>query len=185
METDLGRRISVVGNSGSGKSTFAVAMADALGLRRIELDGIFHQPGWTHLSTGAFRHAVRQALGAGDWVVDGNYSIVVQSVVWPAAETVVWLDYSRWIVTSRLVRRTVGRLRTGESICNGNVETWPNLWKREGVLRWSIRRYNSVARRYEDAMTDPGWSHLRFMRLTSPAEADAFLATLRQAVARG
>lgn len=185
METDLGRRISVVGNSGSGKSMFAVALADALGLRRIELDGIFHQPGWAHLSTGAFRHAVRQALGAGDWVVDGNYRIAVPSVVWPAAETVVWLDYSRRVVVSRMVRRTVVRSRTGESICNGNVETLSTLWRRSGVLRWSVQQHRRYKRRYGDAMADPAWSHLRFVRLRSPAEADAFLATLRQAVARG
>ena len=174
----MGRRISVVGNSGSGKSRFAAALADRLGLRLIELDGIFHQPGWSHLSIGGFRHRVRQEMGAGDWVVDGNYRHVVPSVVWPAADTVVWLDYSRPVVMSRMVRRTVVRARTGESICNGNVETISNLWRRDGVMRWSIKQHARYNHRYGTAQRDPAWSHLRFVRLTSPAQAEALLRSL-------
>jgi adenylate kinase family enzyme len=41
------RRVSVVGNSGSGKTTVARAISDRLGLPHLELDGIYHQPGWS------------------------------------------------------------------------------------------------------------------------------------------
>jgi cytidylate kinase len=42
-------RVVVVGNSGSGKTTFALRLAQALDLTHVELDSIYHQPGWTPL----------------------------------------------------------------------------------------------------------------------------------------
>jgi ABC-type glutathione transport system ATPase component len=40
------RRVSVVGTSGSGKSTLSRALAGALDADFLELDSVFHQPGW-------------------------------------------------------------------------------------------------------------------------------------------
>lgn len=173
----LGTRISVVGSSGAGKSMFAAALAARLGLRHVELDSIYHQPGWQALSTGAFLHRTRQALGAGAWVVDGNYSAIVDAVVWPRAETVVWLDYPFSVVAWRVIARTIRRSRTGEFICNGNVETLVGLWKRDGVVRWALEGHTRRRARYQAAAGDPRWSHLQFVRLASPADAEALLAS--------
>ena len=52
------RRISVVGNSGSGKTTVARAIAGALGVPHLELDAVFHQPDWQPLDTAEFRRIV-------------------------------------------------------------------------------------------------------------------------------
>jgi len=116
---EIGTRVSVVGNAGSGKSTFAAALAERLGLRHVELDAIFHQPGWTSLSAGAFRHRVRQAMGPGDWVVDGNYRTLLQSVVWDRADTVVFLDFPLSVIAPRIVWRTARRARTANGGCGG------------------------------------------------------------------
>ena len=43
------RRVSVVGNSGSGKSTLARELAASLGVPHLELDSVYHQPGWEPL----------------------------------------------------------------------------------------------------------------------------------------
>lgn len=48
------RRVAVVGNSGSGKSTFAAELARRLGVPWVELDAVFHQPGWTELDRRNF-----------------------------------------------------------------------------------------------------------------------------------
>jgi len=52
------RRVSVVGNSGSGKSTLARELAASLGVPHLELDGVFHQPGWQPLSADEFQWVV-------------------------------------------------------------------------------------------------------------------------------
>jgi adenylate kinase family enzyme len=168
------RRVAVVGNTGSGKTTFAAALAARLDVRHVELDQHYHLPGWAHLSSGAFRHRVRQALDGGGWVVDGNYGGALGGLVLDQADTVVWLDYPLTVTLPRLARRTVRRARTAEPICNGNVETWGNLVRNGGIVRWSLSAHRKYQRRYAGlAQTDP-----RFVRLRSPAEADAFLASL-------
>jgi adenylate kinase family enzyme len=85
------RRISVVGNSGSGKTTLAAAVAGALGVPHLELDSVFHQPGWEPLDKDVFRARVAEFAAADGWVIDGNYSSA-QDLVWQRADTVLWQD---------------------------------------------------------------------------------------------
>src|SRR6266571_7794353 len=80
------RRVSVVGSSGSGKSTLASELAARLHVPHVELDAIFHQPGWTPLPEEEFTAAVAAAVAADGWVVDGNYS-AVRPLVWARADT--------------------------------------------------------------------------------------------------
>ncbi len=69
-------RISVVGNTGSGKTTLAAELADMLGCPHIELDALHWGPDWTPQPVDIFRDRVRQATAGERWVVDGNYSRV-------------------------------------------------------------------------------------------------------------
>ena len=75
------RRFSVVGNSGSGKTTVARALAAAAGIPHLELDSVFHQPGWQPLDTAEFRKRVADFTSGQAWVVDGNYS-AVRDIAW-------------------------------------------------------------------------------------------------------
>ncbi|MFJ9388451.1 shikimate kinase [Nocardioides sp. NPDC101246] len=54
-------RVSVVGSSGSGKSTVARRLADILGVPYIELDSIHWQPGWVEEEQDVFVERVREA----------------------------------------------------------------------------------------------------------------------------
>ncbi len=107
-------RVSVVGNSGSGKTTLAAQIAAGLGVPHLELDAVFHQPGWTELPLEEFRAKVGEVVATERWVVDGNYT-AVQDLVWARADTVVWLDYPRLLVMRQIVGRTLRRLVTRQS----------------------------------------------------------------------
>lgn len=110
-------RVSVVGVPGSGKTRVGRQVAASLGVPFIELDSIFHQPGWVELPVDDFRKRVTEALPAPAWVVDGNYS-AVRDLVWQRADTVVWLDLPRRRVMSRIILRTVRRTLTRERLWN-------------------------------------------------------------------
>jgi adenylate kinase family enzyme len=171
------RRVSVVGNSGSGKSTAAVALSARLGVPCVELDSIFHQPGWTELPVDEFRARVAAAAAGDAWVIDGNYS-AVRDVVWARADTVVWIDLPRPVVMRRVVARTVGRAVRRQELWNGNREPWSNfltLDPERSIIMWAWTQHRRYRRRYEAAMADPAWAHLRFVRLRSPAEIRRFL----------
>ena len=102
-------RVAIVGGSGSGKSTLATRLADRLDAEHVELDALFHRPNWEPTPTPEFRVKVTAALDTDRWVVAGNYSTVMD-IVHGNADTIVWLDLPRWMVTLRVVRRSLGRV---------------------------------------------------------------------------
>ena len=161
-------------------------MAGALGAPHVELDSIYHQPGWTPLGDEEFRERVGEATARDRWVVDGNYS-VVHDIVWRSADTIVWLDLPYATVLSRTIRRTVRRTATREELWNGNREPFSNLWSlnpEKSIIAWAATRHGVYRRRYTEAEGDPRWAHLRFVRLRAQAEADGFLAGVTAATTK-
>jgi adenylate kinase family enzyme len=173
------RRISVVGTSGSGKSTVARELAQALELPLTELDALFWLPGWVERPREEFAAAVT-AVAAGDrWVIEGNYASRVQPLVWDRADTVVWLNLPRHTVMRQLVWRTVKRIVTRQELWDGNYERWENFFSRDpanSILVWAWTHYASDRARYSSAMTDPAHAHLEFIRLTSRRAARRLIA---------
>lgn len=166
------RRISVVGNSGSGKTTLARGLAEALGVPHLELDSVFHQPGWQELPDEEFRRRVAEFVAQPAWVVDGNYG-AVRDLVWQSADTVVWLDLTRARVMRRLLRRTLGRLVLRRQLWNGNRERWTNLWSRDperSILAWAWTQHAEYRDRYGAAMHEPANGHLRFVVVRNDRE---------------
>jgi adenylate kinase family enzyme len=172
------RRVSVVGNSGSGKSTLARELAARLGVPHLELDSVYHQPGWEPLPEDEFRRLVTAKTDEDGWVIDGNYS-AVRSIVWTCADTVVWLDPPRWTVMRRVAWRTVRRAVTQQELWNGNREPLSNFltWDPEqSVISWAWHNHAKYRSRYGAAAADPANAHLTFIRLTSRRDVARFLA---------
>ena len=181
------RRVSVVGTSGVGKSTVASALARVLGADFLELDSLQHQADWTPLPTPEFRARVALAAEGECWVIDGNYRRV-QDIVWARADTVVWLDLPRRTVMRRVIWRTLRRIGGRVELWNGNRERWRNFFtldKEESVIAWAWQTHASNRARYEAAIADPAYGHLRFVRLRSPAEVRRFLRSVSAEVVAG
>jgi adenylate kinase family enzyme len=178
------QRVSVIGISGTGKTTVGMAIAESLGIPFIELDGIHHQPGWTELPAEDFQARIEPIVAKDAWVLDGNYtSKGVQDLVWPRADTVVWLDLSRAEAMRRVIRRTIRRAATREELWNGNVEPWSNFFDprpERNIIAWTWTRHPTTREKYQNKIEDPAWSHLDFIRLTSQAEVNDFLTGLRK-----
>jgi adenylate kinase family enzyme len=168
----------VVGNSGSGKSTLARKLAATLGVPHLELDSVFHQPGWEPLPPDEFKQAVAARAAEDGWVIDGNYS-AVRPVVWARADTVVWLDLPRRTVMRQLTWRTVRRALTRQELWNGNREPVANFFRwdpEQSVISWAWHKHREYRDRYDAAAKDPANAHLTFIRLASRRHIDRFLA---------
>jgi adenylate kinase family enzyme len=174
----------VVGNSGSGKSRLARALADRLAVPYIELDAFMHQPGWQPRPDEEFLAEIENATAQPAWVVDGNYRrFVIEGPVWKRADTVVWLDLPRRTIMRQVIVRTVRRAVTREELWNGNREPLTNFTSLDplkNVIVWAWVKHDDFIERYASAMADPRWRHLRFIRLRSHANADLWLRSVSE-----
>jgi adenylate kinase family enzyme len=171
------RRISVVGNSGSGKTTLARKLAAALAIPHLELDSMFHQPGWQELDRELFRERVAAFTEAPGWVVDGNYS-AVRDIVWSRADTVIWVDPPRHRVMRQVIWRTLRRTVTRVELWNGNREPWQNLYRldpHESIIAWAWTSHHKYRERFARAQADPAFAHLTFIRLRTPVDSERLL----------
>jgi adenylate kinase family enzyme len=180
------QRVSVVGNSSAGKSTFAAELAKIIGGEHIELDSIFHQPGWTELPREEFRTQIVERMAASErWVADGNYSMVAD-LVRDQADTIVWLDLPKRYIRTRVVRRTFSRLINRTELWNGNRESVRNLFKadpNESIIMWAWTQHDVYTAKFEAAMADPRWRDKTWVRLKSPSAVAQFLAAANDGTA--
>jgi adenylate kinase family enzyme len=154
------------------------AIAARIGARCTELDSIFHQAGWQPLPKDEFIGRVSAIVAGETWVVDGNYS-AVRPHIWARADAVVWIDLPRHVVMRQIIWRTLRRISRREELWNGNRERWANFFSLdpyESVIAWAWHKHAEYRTRYEAAMADPAFAHIRFVRLRTRAECNGFVS---------
>ena len=100
----IGNRIIVLGCPGSGKSTFARALAARTGLSLIHLDSVWWRADGSHISRDEFDRALAELLAGEKWIMDGDYSRTYE-VRLRAADTVIFLDYPEDVCMAGIVGR--------------------------------------------------------------------------------
>lgn len=172
------KKINVIGTSGTGKSTFSGALAEKLGYEHIELDAIFWQDDWQETPDEEFFAALAEQLSQPTWVLDGNYTRTIP-IKWREADTVIWLHYGFFTVLFRAMKRAVTRIVSRKKLWGtNNVETLGKLFFKDSIVWWTIKTYGKRDHQYRAIMNDPAYAHIKFIELTSPKAASAFLETL-------
>jgi adenylate kinase family enzyme len=140
------RRVLVAGPSGAGKTTLAATTAAALGLTHVEVDALFHGPGWT--PRPSFVADVERLAAGEGWVTEWQYG-AVRDLLAARADLLVWLDLPRALVLHQVVRRTVVRRVRRQALWSGNLEPplWTVLTDREHIVRWSWATHAVAATR--------------------------------------
>ena len=167
-------RVLFYGVTGSGKSSAARAFARATGLPEFSADDdIGWLPGWQQRTVEDQRDLAAEIAARDRWVLDSAYG-VWRDVVLPRAELVVGLDYPRWLSLARLVRRSLRRAVTRESVCNGNRETFARLFIHDSIIRWHFRSFTRKRRVMRSLLSDPAMPPAVLFR--HPRQLDAWLA---------
>lgn len=170
------RRIVVLGVAGSGKSTTARRISEALGIPWHRMDEINWRPGWDMLPPAAQRPVAERVCAEDAWVLDALYSGWAE-VARPRIELYVGLDLPWRVSFGRLLRRTVARIRSGEPVCNGNRETWRRaLATTDSILLWHARTFARKRRTIREAAHRPDGPPV--LRFTRQGDLDAWIESL-------
>jgi adenylate kinase family enzyme len=113
-------RIVIVGNAGTGKSTFADRLGSKLNLPVIHLDAICWQPGWKRLPHDEFRARIAEAISGDAWITDGNFAELTFDLRLPRADALIWVEQPRFICFWRVIRRALrNHFRADENLAPG------------------------------------------------------------------
>ena len=108
------RRIAIIGSCGAGKSTLSKTLGTKLNLPVIHLDAYYWQPGWQENNSDRWLEIQQELIKGDRWIIDGNYGNTMNLRL-EAADTVIWLDFNRYLCLWRIVKRYLkysGRIRS-------------------------------------------------------------------------
>jgi len=170
------RRVAIIASaSGNGKTTLGRALATRLGVRFVELDALVHGPGWAETPDEELKAILAPILAEDGWVIDGNYTSKLGTLVLDAADTVVWLDLPTRVWLPRLVRRTWRRVKSHETLWNGNTESWRDaVWGRNSLFGYALTQQPRRRRQFPQR-----FAGLPVVRLRSPRDVERWMAEVQ------
>lgn len=171
------RRILVLGRTGSGKTTLARELALARGAPHVELDALYFEEGFATVSVPVLRQRTIAAIARDRWVTDGNKS-AVRDLVWPRADTVVWLDYPLVVCLWRLGKRALWRtsvIKAQAAEKNGRTSLPGQLVAAGRGVLTALRSHRGQRREYPLMFAEPQNRHLAVVRLRSPRATQQWL----------
>jgi adenylate kinase family enzyme len=179
-----GRRVVVVGTSGSGKSYVAQRLATVIGVPYVCNDAIIWRANWTPSPKPQRLNEFDIATRGDGWTFDGNLGSLKDPediMILERSDTLVWLDLPRLDVMRQLLVRTFIRSWKRQPLWHGNKEDWRHSFaSRDSVLLWAWTSFPQRKQQYAAIFADQRWSHLRRIRLRSRAAVDRWLTSLEQ-----
>ena len=106
-------RIYIIGNSGSGKSSLAKKLSQALKIKSYDLDDFYWLKKFTKKrDKQEVDKLVKRITREKKWVIEGVYSSCITCSL-DKADLIVWLDYPFGVIAWQLIKR---QIRRGEKL---------------------------------------------------------------------
>ena len=123
------KRVMLIGCCGAGKSTLGRSLSARTGLELIYLDQHYWRPAYQTPLPEEWAAQVAALAKQESWILDGNYTGTMDLRL-ARADTIIFLDRSRWLCLYRILRRTFRHYgRTRADMAAGCPErlNWPFL----------------------------------------------------------
>ncbi|MBE7050792.1 MAG: topology modulation protein [Ruminococcaceae bacterium] len=108
------KRILIIGNAGSGKTTFGIKLAQKTGIPLVHLDKIYWSGNWEHIEKNEFDNILQKELEKPEWIIDGNFNRTLPHRL-KYCDTVFYFDVPIitciWGVTKRILK-SYGKTRS-------------------------------------------------------------------------
>jgi len=115
-------KISVIGHSGSGKSSFAYKLAMHYGIEVTYLDKLKFKKHWKERNSEDLSKKIESIVNRQSWIIDGNYFKFSEDR-FLKADLIVYFDFNRLkCLYGAFIRRITYRNRTRRSMTEGNKE---------------------------------------------------------------
>ncbi|MBK22634.1 MAG: adenylate kinase [Halobacteriovorax sp.] len=174
------KKILVVGSSCTGKTSTARLIEKELGIPFTDMDDLFWKPNWGESSEEELRLKMTKATDAESWVMSGNFRRT-NDITWARADAIVWLNLPFPVVLRQAIYRTLKRILTKESICNGNRETFSKVFfSRSSILMWVFRTYPTMFERYKEVQKKPLYKTYKFFEFHDHYEVRNWINSLKE-----
>ena len=99
------KRIAIIGNAGSGKSTLTQKLHTITNLPVYYLDQYFWKPGWVRTDPDEYKKMHDAICDKDSWIIDGINLRVMEYRI-QRADMIIFLDMPRYLCFYRIFKRT-------------------------------------------------------------------------------
>ncbi len=166
------KRVAIIGSPGAGKSYLSRELAQITSLPLVHLDKIYHDKSFDYLNNrNEWLKRVTQEVVKPRWIIEGNYKSSF-ALRLPAADTIIFLDYSKPRVLWRVFKR---RVQYRNKLRSEMPEGWKE--KIDPVFLKFVWNYKKSERPMVHELLGQ-FKNKEIVILTTPKETKQFLKTL-------
>ena len=101
------KRIYIIGNSASGKTSLAKQLSRILRIKSYDLDDFYYERKFSKKRDAkTVEKLVKKVTRTKKWIIEGVYSSCVTCSL-DKADLIIWLDYPFHVIASRLIKRQI------------------------------------------------------------------------------